>query len=290
MRGGQHQVLLLMRGLRGAGHECMLLAANGSPLWNAAKSAGFKVSAANALTVWHESRRAAIVHAHDARSHTLAGIASRNDFLVSRRVAFPISRSVASRWKYRRAARYLAVSRCVAGELERAGIAKDRIEIVYDAVEAVRVIENWDATGPAVALAARDQQKGRDLVEAAASLTKLHVRFEDDLSTGLPGASMFVYITRSEGLGSAALLAMSMGVPVIASRVGGLTEIVEDGVTGLLVNNAPQEIASAMQRIVSDDCRTKAMIERARELVLARFTSEILVSATLRAYERVLAA
>ena len=45
---------------------------------------------------------------------------------------------------------------------------------------------------------------------------------------------MFVYITESEGLGSAVLLAMAAGTPVIASRVGGLPEAIEDGVNGLL--------------------------------------------------------
>ena len=50
-------------------------------------------------------------------------------------------------------------------------------------------------------------------------------------------AGFFVYITHSEGLGSGALLAMSAGVPVIASNVGGLPEAIRHGENGLLVEN-----------------------------------------------------
>ena len=55
------------------------------------------------------------------------------------------------------------------------------------------------------------------------------------LEADLRDAAMLVYLTASEGLGSGALLAMSAGVPVIASRVGGLPEIVRHRETGLLV-------------------------------------------------------
>ena len=100
---------------------------------------------------------------------------------------------------------------------------------------------------------------------------------------------MFVYLTRSEGLGSAALLAMSMGVPVIASRVGGLQEIVEDGVSGLLVENEPHEIAAAMQRLLQDPELSHRLIQNARANVEARFTQSHLVAATLASYRRALA-
>ena len=52
-----------------------------------------------------------------------------------------------------------------------------------------------------------------------------------------PDAAILVYVTNSEGLGSGALLAMSAGIPVIASRIGGLPEVIRDGENGLLVEN-----------------------------------------------------
>ncbi len=63
---------------------------------------------------------------------------------------------------------------------------------------------------------------------------------------------MFVYITRSEGLGSAILLAMSAGVPVVASNIGGIPEIVVDGESGLLVENDAAQIAAAILRLKQD--------------------------------------
>jgi glycosyltransferase involved in cell wall biosynthesis len=289
MRGGQRQVLLLMKGLEEAGHECLLLSAERSPLSQAARTAGFTVGSAGLAEVWRQSQQVRLVHAHDARAHTIAAIASSRRFVVSRRVAFPVRPSIASRWKYRRASRFLAVSRFVANELEAAGIAKEKIDIVYDGIEALEPAERWNTGYPAVALASMDPQKGRDLVEQAAKIAGISINFSGDLAADLRRASMFVYITRSEGLGSAVLLAMSMGVPVIASCEGGLPEIIEDGVSGLLVNNDPQEIARAMRRILGECGLVQLLIEQARARIAQRFTREHLVRATLNSYERALA-
>lgn len=289
MRGGQHQVELLMSGLTGAGHECQLLAPARSPLSEAAKRTGYAVGNAEAKELWRESKNAAIVHAHDARAHTLAAIASRRRFVVSRRVAFPVRRSVASQWKYQRARRFLAVSQFVAGELQAAGVSKEKIDVVYDGVAFVTQAEPWSSEFPAVALATKDPQKGRDLVEAAARITQVPVLFTEDLPGGLRRASMFVYITRSEGLGSAVLLAMQMGVPVIASAVGGLFEIFSGRDCGLLVENTPEEIGRAMQRIISEPALAATLIEGGKTRVAEGFTKERLVTATLGSYARALA-
>ncbi len=288
MRGGQHQVLLLMNALREAGHESLLLAPEVSPLANAARQARFAVYASSAREVWRHSRQVSLIHAHDARAHTLAAVASRCKFVVSRRVAFPVRRSIASFWKYRRPARFLAVSHFVAGELEAAGIPKQRIDIVYDGVESPSAAE-WSARYPAVALASPDPQKGRPLVEQAAKLAGIPVVFSNTLPEDLTHASSFVYITRSEGLGSAVLLAMSMGVPVIASRVGGLTEIFSDGISGLFVANEAQAIAGAMRRVVEDGTLARLLIERGKARIAECFTKQHLLQGTLASYRSALA-
>jgi len=289
MRGGQRQVLLLMAGLAEAGHENVLLASFQSPLQEAAARAGYTVGRAEAKELWQSSKQAAIVHAHDARAHTLAAIASRRRFVVSRRVAFPVRRSVASLWKYQRARRFLAVSQFVAGQLQAAGIRKDRIDVVYDGVAATAAAEPWSAAHPAVALASRDPQKGRDLVEQAAELARVRVLFSDDLAEDLLRASMFVYITRSEGLGSAALFAMAMGVPVIASDIGGLSEVVVNGDSGLLVANEARDIAAAMRRTLDEPGLTASLVAQAKKRIADCFTKGHLVNGTLSSYERALA-
>jgi glycosyltransferase involved in cell wall biosynthesis len=288
LRGGQHQVLLLMNGLRSAGHENGLLAPRESPLWQRAKAAGFEVHPATLTELWSRSTRADLVHAHDARAHTIAALASRKRFVVSRRVAFPVSGSLFSRWKYRRPTRFLAVSKFVARQLESAGVPPAKIDVVYDGVESQQRAEAWSPEHPAVALASRDPQKGRDLVEEAAKLAGVPVVYSDNLPEALRHASMFVYITRSEGLGSAALLAMEMGVPVVGSSVGGLADLLAEGV-GLLVPNDAAEIGRAMNSLRNDPALAHALIERGRTRVAEQFTVQHIVQAVLSSYERTLA-
>src|SRR5580698_418904 len=122
MRGGQWQVLSLHRGLVDDGYDSVLLAPEGSPLLEAAGRADLPCDVLRPLRLGLLSRQFDLVHAHDARSHTLAALFSRVPFVVSRRVAFPVRRSAASRWKYRRASLFLAVSQHVAAQLRNAGI------------------------------------------------------------------------------------------------------------------------------------------------------------------------
>lgn len=278
-----------MKALRDAGHESTLLAREKSPLWNATARLGFAVYSAGLAELWHHSRNADVVHAHDARAHTTAALGSRCKFVVSRRVAFPVRRTVTSMWKYRRAERFLAVSQFVARELETAGIRKEKIDVVYDAVEPAEHTEQWKAEFPAVALASRDPQKGRDLVKQAAEMAGVPVVFSEDLANDLRRASMFVYITRSEGLGSAALVAMNRSVPVIASCVGGLMEVLANGVSGILVKNDTREIAHAMRSILEQPAFAHSLIENARARIAECFTPEHLVRGTLLSYARALA-
>lgn len=290
MRGGQYQVLLLLKGLRRAGHDQILLARQEAPLWSAAAAAGFAVQAAGVKELWHRSKEATIVHAHDARAHTIAAIASRRTFVVSRRVAFPVRRTPASVWKYQRAARFLAVSRFVADELRAGGVCNEKIDVVYDGVESIGTAAGWSAQNPAVALASDDPQKGRELVEQAAVQAGVPVLFSNDLARDLQCASMFVYITRLEGLGSAALLAMSRGVPVLASRVGGLAEVFADGVSGIFVQNESHDIARAMRRVIEDPILARSLAEHGIARIAECFTTEHVTRGTLACYERALAA
>lgn len=288
LRGGQRQVLLLLNGLRAAGHDSTLLARAHSPLFQSATAAGFAVYPAGLQTLRRHSQSVDLVHSHDARAHTLSALAARTPFVVSRRVAFPIKRSLLSQWKYRQATRFLAVSQFVADELQRAGIAKNKIDVVYDAVE-TNILAERSAQHPAVALASRDPGKGRDLVEKAARLANIPVSYSNDLPNHLTCASMFVYITRAEGLGSAALLAMAMGVPVIASNVGGLPEALGFGEAGLLTPNDAYKIAAAMRQLREDSALARTLIERGKKRVAQYFTVQHLVETTLASYRSALA-
>ena len=97
-------------------------------------------------------------------------------------------------------------------------------------------------------------------------------------------------IAVSELLGLAVLEAMASGTPVVCSRVGGLPEIVEDGVTGFLVE--PGDIGDLRERLAAllGDRALAARIGRnARERVLERFTWKACAERCLAAYAEVLA-
>jgi len=84
------------------------------------------------------------------------------------------------------------------------------------------------------------------------------------------------------------LLAMAAGAPVLASCVGGLPEVVEDGVTGLLTSNDPVEVAKNMRRLLGDRSLAARLAGCARKKVEAQFSISHMVSETLRVYERIL--
>ncbi len=299
MRGGQYQVNLLMNGLRSQGHECLLLARPQSPLARVSKDGGFCVFPASIREIWVQSRKANIVHAHDARAHSLAAIASQKPFVVSRRVAFPIQRSLLSRWKYGRASRFLAVSQWVAGELVGAGVQTENIDLVFDAVGEIERSGEWSPSYPVVAPAFRkDAGKLSELTKEACRIAQTELTMSDDLRRDLQKASAFVYLTQSEGLGSAALLAMEAGVPVIASRVQGLAEVFEQDRSGLYVtcigpdndhNRCAKEVASCIRRVLDEPGLAGRLVAAARARVRDRFSVPNMVAGTIQSYERAIA-
>ncbi len=286
MRGGQWQVLYLVRGLAERGHQATLLARPGSPLLRTAQQEGLDAQPlrVSALPKW--CRQAGLIHAHDARAHTLVAFATR-PLVVSRRVAFPVHGSFFSRWKYARPIRFLAVSKYVRGTLITAGVPEEKIEVVYDGVPLPQEPQFAGRTR-VLAIDSTDPRKGRSLIERTAHLARIPVEFSRDLKRDLADAQLFVYITDLEGLGSAALLAMAAGVPVLASRVGGLPEIVEDHITGMLTGNLPEEISTLLQRLVADPELLLYLGRRARARVEERFTTTHMIQNTIQAYYQVL--
>jgi glycosyltransferase involved in cell wall biosynthesis len=247
----------------------------------AARSRGVEVHSLTPFSVATLSRQFDLVHAHDARAHAWAAALCGAPLVVSRRVAFQLQRSPLSRWKYGRAARFIAVSQCVRRTLIEGGVPEDRVDVVYDGVELPAEPARAEAI---VALATDDPLKGAALIREALS-GRFDVVFSSDLARDLPRASVFLYITQAEGLGSAALLAMAHGVPVVASRVGGLPEIVQDGVTGVLTENELAAIARALERALADRDR---MGVNARAAVARSFTLDAMVAGTQAVYRKVL--
>jgi len=119
------------------------------------------------------------------------------------------------------------------------------------------------------------------------------------LTGGLPHAAVMNAWSRSsialvpsivaETFGIVALEGMSMGKPVIASRIGGLTDIVVDGETGLLVPPGnPQALREAMQCLLDDPERRERMGKMAKQRVV-EFQANSVVRRVEQVYQEILA-
>jgi glycosyltransferase involved in cell wall biosynthesis len=97
-------------------------------------------------------------------------------------------------------------------------------------------------------------------------------------------ADLLVVPSRWEAFGLVALEGMRAGLPVVASRVGGLPEIVQDGVTGRLVDaEDPQQLAEAM--VSMDAALRREMGERGRRRFLESFQIERVVEELEHVYQ-----
>lgn len=102
-------------------------------------------------------------------------------------------------------------------------------------------------------------------------------------------ADLFLLPSESESFGLAALEAMACGSPVIASRVGGLPEVIIDGETGYLCEPGDiDDMGAAGVRVLGDDKHWKELSDAGRSLAVKNFSSERIVPDYEEYYRRVL--
>jgi len=110
----------------------------------------------------------------------------------------------------------------------------------------------------------------------------------ENLGEFFPALDLFVMPSRSEGLGSSALWAMAYGLPVLASNVGGLPEIVVEGETGWLVPpDSAAALAEAIHIAASDRARRSQLGQNARARA-RQFSADIMWERTEALYYRLL--
>ncbi|MBK7905351.1 MAG: glycosyltransferase family 4 protein [Gemmatimonadetes bacterium] len=270
--------------------------------------------------------RPAVVHAHDGRSQVLAlgalvGRRGRIPLVVTRRSA------AVPRGPLRfgpRVARFIAISEAVREALRAGGVADARISVAYPGV-AARAPERprdwraecgWPAgtvvvgiVGPFAAEAelARlesllaafptevTRQLGLVLLGGHATgrgtvgdVRSFRAGFVHDVPHALAGLDLLLHPGGAEGLGTAVVEAMALGVPSIAFAAGGLAEIVADGVDGALV--APGDTAGfarATARLVTD-AEARLRLGAAAPEQAKRFSPDRMVGAVLDVYRDVL--
>ncbi len=107
-----------------------------------------------------------------------------------------------------------------------------------------------------------------------------------DIRPYLQQATLFVLPSFSEGLSNVLLEAMACGLPVVATRVGGTVDLVQDGVNGILVepDNAGQ-LYQAMKKILQDKDLAKALGVQARKTAVEKFSLESVTEQYVSLYQ-----
>jgi glycosyltransferase involved in cell wall biosynthesis len=213
---------------------------------------------------------------------------------------------VLQRGAYALAGAVVANSNAAASRLRREGVSSRSIHVVSNGVELPdRAMRNRAGRPRAVCVANLRPEKGHDvLIEALAARPDLRdlqvelvgdgpcrsaldaqarargvgeqVRFlgeRRDVGERLANADLFVLPSRTEALPNSVMEAMAAGLPVVACRIGGIPELVEHAVTGLLVPpDDPDALADAMAQLVANPARASALGAAARAAVAERFS------------------
>ena len=102
-------------------------------------------------------------------------------------------------------------------------------------------------------------------------------------------ADVFLLPSEEESFGLAALEAQACEVPVVATRVGGLPEVVADKESGFLSDIGDTEkMSDDVMKLLSDEELHRALGVRGRELAVARYSSELVIPQYIKFYEKVL--
>jgi glycosyltransferase involved in cell wall biosynthesis len=255
--------------------------------------------------------------------------AQRPRYVVTRRMDYPQRNNWHTRYLYNRSVdAVIAISRPIADVLIRAGVEAEKIRVIHSGIDAARFDlcggGNTSHRGAPVigTVAHLEERKGlRYLLEAAGQLKSQGYSFKlalagdgslqqqleqmaqslglaqevsfagfiSDVPKFLAALDIFVLPSLYEGLGVAALEAMAAGKPVVASRVGGLAELVNDCETGLLVapGNA-QELAAAMAKLIRDSDLRAAFGRKGAARVREEFTMEQMAKRTEACYYAIL--
>jgi glycosyltransferase involved in cell wall biosynthesis len=114
----------------------------------------------------------------------------------------------------------------------------------------------------------------------------LFLGYRTDIPAVLRACDVFVLPSIAEGLPGALLEAMATGIPVIASRVGGVPEILNSPDAGTMVSpSSVGELTTAMERLGNiNEVERNAIGKVLRERVLAEFTKEKMISVMTREY------
>lgn len=225
-----------------------------------------------------------------AVSRDLAGFLSERLRLPPREIAvlpngIPIPDLPADRLEARRAAR-AALHLPAEGPL---AVCVGNLYPVKDHATLLRALPRLANLRVAIAGRGAEETRLRSLsAELGVSdrVTLLGVR--SDVNTVLAAGDLFVQPSRSEGLPLSILEAMAAGLPIVATRVGGVPEAVTDGETGLLVPPGdPGTLSEALAALLRDPPSSRALASAARRRAEREYSVQAMCERYRRLYDRI---
>jgi len=112
--------------------------------------------------------------------------------------------------------------------------------------------------------------------------------FREDIPALIAGMDVFVLPSINEGMGRVLVMAMALGKPIVATRVGGVAELLGDGEAGLLVPpRDPAALAEAATALLRDVTRASALAEAGRRRA-PRYSAEAMLEALAKVYREVM--
>jgi len=268
--------------------------------------------------------RATLIHAHEARAVHWAWLQHlwrSTPYIVTRRIDKPMRPHAANRLFYRQAAVVVGLSSVIVMQVQ--ALVPKRVvcipsvcaHLVHDPDESARlraVLKTGFVVGHVGTL--RDSAKGQRVLLQAARLLREQVPdmqflflgsgpdaadfahesrdlpnvhwlgFHNNVADYLRLFDVFAFPSRTEGLGSTLLDAMEHGVPIVASNVGGIPDIVHDEKTGLLVPvGDAHALAQALLRLYQQPALRSALVAQARD-ALSEYTPQRMAQRYLALY------
>jgi len=336
-RGGQAQLLTLIKGLHQRGHRIQLICQPKTLLQTRAVELGIPthpLSIRNDVGLISLIRlisalrklRPEILAFNTPRPIFIGTMASRfspvRARIVFRRVNFPLRQNFLTRFKYTWGIDCIvAISESIRLQLEVSGIPSSKIRTIYEGMDLSLYPQKPDreeshSVRPTVVgtVSHLSPEKGiHYLIEAASLIPDVHRRlrfvvvgegnclpeakaltrkkglgnvfhfagFHSNTSRFMKTFDIFALPSLSEGLSSAILEAMATSLPIVATKVGGIPELVKNEDNGLLVAPAdPESLSLAIQRLADNPEESRRMGLRGRKRMEEQFTLERKIAET----------
>jgi glycosyltransferase involved in cell wall biosynthesis len=167
-------------------------------------------------------------------------------------------------------------------------VAVGNLYPVKDHASLLRALASLPAARVAIAGRGAEEEPLRRLASELGIAERVHLLgLRDDVETVFAAGDVFAQPSLSEGLPLAVLEAMASGLPVVASRVGGIPEAVIEGETGFLTPPAdPAALAAALARVLEAEDRGASLGAAGRARVAAEFSVEQMAARYRQLYVR----